>query len=53
MPKRVRSIPAPLVVGGSWEVAIAKALTKPRPAGGWPERPKSAAKPKKKPRAKR
>jgi hypothetical protein len=36
-----------LKIEGAWESAVGRALGKPRPAGGWPERPKKARKPKK------
>jgi hypothetical protein len=36
-----------LKIDGAWESAVGRAMEKPRPAGGWPERPKKARKPKK------
>ena len=40
-------------IPGDWESAIGRALAKPRPAEGWPEKPKRAAKKKAKKASKR
>jgi hypothetical protein len=49
----IKRRPGRIKIEGDWESAIGEALGKKRPAGGWPENPKRAAKRRAKRRKKR